>query len=57
MPFEKGIHADALPLKGVLYGQVQISDKKCIHIFVTHTQATYTYDPIQSFPSRISRAV
>ncbi|PWA03689.1 hypothetical protein BB558_000158 [Smittium angustum] len=44
LQYERGVHSDAMSLKGVLYGKIHVGGKdseKCIHVFNTHTQASY----------------
>ena len=40
LPFSDGIMSDQIADKGILYTQIQIKDK-ILHLFNTHTQATY----------------
>lgn len=40
-PYKAGSGVDALAEKGVLYCKIEISDLQVLHLFNTHTQATY----------------
>ena len=46
-PFKAGSGVDALAEKGVLYCKIELSDMQAMHLFNTHTQATYNneYQP------------
>jgi len=39
--FSKGISADSLAAKGVLYAKIEVSEKFQFHLFNTHLQASY----------------
>jgi len=39
-PFDYGVLADAISYKGVLYAKIEV-DGRLLHLFTTHTQATY----------------
>lgn len=45
--FKSGSASDRLAMKGVLYSRLDLKrkDGKKIHLFTTHTQASYTYTP------------
>lgn len=40
-PFPYGVLCDAISYKGVLYAKIQLGNNKYLHLFNTHTQATY----------------
>eukprot|EP01017_Pseudomicrothorax_dubius_P025445 TRINITY_DN2751_c0_g1_i2.p1 TRINITY_DN2751_c0_g1~~TRINITY_DN2751_c0_g1_i2.p1 ORF type:complete len:244 (+),score=35.90 TRINITY_DN2751_c0_g1_i2:61-792(+) len=42
--FPFGIFTDALSLKGILYAEILIPGADPLHIFTSHTQASYFYD-------------
>ncbi|KAJ9062611.1 hypothetical protein DSO57_1008905 [Entomophthora muscae] len=43
--FKPGIHSDALANKGALYARIKVRDNFHIHVFNTHTQASYSSNP------------
>ena len=48
--FKNGSASDRLAMKGVLYALLDLNreDGKKVHLFTTHTQASYTYKPSQT---------
>ncbi|EDR22304.1 hypothetical protein, conserved [Entamoeba dispar SAW760] len=55
--YTRGIYADAVASKGVLYAKIEVQPEKYILVFDTHTQADYTLDPEKARPSRDRRMV
>ena len=51
-PFNYGIGSDALTLKGVLYALININGRY-LHLFQTHTQASYFNETVFEFESTI----
>ena len=45
-PFDRGTASDWFPAKGVLYTRLKLSQTRSLHLFSTHTQASY-----DTFPS------
>ncbi|CEP07305.1 hypothetical protein [Parasitella parasitica] len=39
--FSRGVHADWLSFKGALHALVEVGDNQFIHVYTTHTQASY----------------
>lgn len=48
-PYDYGVVSDALTCKGVLYAKILINDKHVLHVFNTHTQASYFHDDLETF--------
>jgi len=44
-----GVLSDALSLKGVLYAKIVVGDSRILHLFNTHTQASYYGDSLDDF--------
>jgi len=63
--FPQGVHSDGLCSKGVVYAKIQITNSRnaYIHVFLTHTQASYgtkqslTVPPGASFMSNLPMAL
>ncbi|ELP84309.1 sphingomyelinase C precursor, putative [Entamoeba invadens IP1] len=55
--YTRGIYADAVASKGVLYAKIEVQPNRYIHVFDTHTQADYTLDLEKAKPSRERRMV
>ena len=55
--YTRGIYADAVASKGVLYAKIEVAPERYIHVFDTHTQADYTLDPVKAEPSRKRRMI
>ncbi|KAL7713623.1 sphingomyelin phosphodiesterase [Entamoeba marina] len=43
--YHRSVHADAVAAKGILYAKISITPSQHIHLFNTHTQAVYTFNP------------
>lgn len=43
MEFPRGVHADWLSYKGTLHALIEIAPNHTIHVYTTHTQASYDY--------------
>ncbi len=48
-PYPYGVVSDALSYKGVLYAKILIHNKHVLHLFNTHTQASYFHDDLETF--------
>jgi endonuclease/exonuclease/phosphatase family metal-dependent hydrolase len=48
-PFDYGVVSDALSYKGVLYVKILVKNNLILHLFNTHTQASYFWDDLQTF--------
>jgi endonuclease/exonuclease/phosphatase family metal-dependent hydrolase len=48
-PYPYGVVSDALSYKGVLYCKIMIQNKHVLHLFNTHTQASYFHDDLETF--------
>jgi hypothetical protein len=51
-PFRYGVLSDDLSYKGVLYAKIVIAER-VLHLFNTHTQATYFEDDVRNFKDTI----
>lgn len=40
-PYPYGVASDSLSYKGVLYAKIAVTEGRILHLFNTHTQATY----------------
>ena len=49
-PFDYGVLADAISYKGVLYAKIEV-EGRILHLFTTHTQATYFGVHVDNFVS------
>jgi len=50
-PYPYGVVSDALSYKGVLYAKIVIDGRHTLHLFNTHTQASYFHDDVETFVS------
>ncbi len=50
-PYPYGVESDALSYKGVLYAKILIGTKNILHVFNTHTQASYFHNDLETFVS------
>ena len=48
-PYPYGVVSDALSYKGVQYAKILIHGKHVLHLFNTHTQASYFHDELETF--------
>ena len=49
--YDYGVVSDALSYKGVLYAKIEIQPGLVLHLFNTHTQASYFWDDLETFVS------
>ncbi|RKP00657.1 hypothetical protein CXG81DRAFT_5732, partial [Caulochytrium protostelioides] len=52
LTYDRGIHSDWLAAKGVLYAKLAVLPNRHVHVFTSHTQASYEMAPGEDSPSR-----
>jgi hypothetical protein len=48
-PYSYGVLSDALSHKGVLYAKILVGGSRVLHLFNTHTQASYYGNSLDDF--------
>lgn len=54
-PYPYGVLSDSLSYKGALYAKILIGSERVLHIFNTHTQASYYGVDLNNFVSVLYR--